>query len=512
MPSPNAKVVPMPDPPSRTPTQAPQSVPTSYFGFLVDKITLVRSTSDHCEGLYVEIDEPGYRALYPLTSSRVAEHLNHLYLAFENDEHICLTDRQRKEALVFLRTRAVLHAVPRPVFKRTAWLPEEEALWIDLSRPDGQCVRVTAAGWTLATPADPLFVRYITQRPLPVPQVTSDGPAAFQRLLPPGITPESAKLLLGTLLGFFLPPNFTASFSYPVLEITGEPGSGKSTLTKAIKMLVDNEVATVAARPAKVDDLFVIGRTSHLLAFDNLDGIRGDLSDAICQATTGSAIVKRRLYTDSEVAILKVHSPFLINGLGQLLQRSDIVDRSISIRLQRITDYDPEAGDHADAALPEAFGYLLDLMSKALANYASISLDNLPRLATVAKLAAAAEPFGCATPFVTLLHRNQAEALVRTDEDHPVIEAVYELLADTPEWRGTYKDLLAVIATKATARSTQSEEWPRTPKKLSLFIAGRLRLFAELGVVIRQGAKQNTGRLVTLSRTDAFRYERPTAT
>lgn len=281
-------------------------------------------------------------------------------------------------------------------------------------------------------------------------------------------------------------------------------GSGKSTLSKAIKVMVDNEASTASRRPNNVDDLYVAAQASHLLAFDNLDHINGNISDAICQATTGGAVVKRKLYTDSEVTILPVHAPFLLNGINPLLERQDIVDRSITIALTRISHYDPNTGNTAADDLPIVLGYILDLMSRALDNYAATELDNVPRLATVATFVAAAEPFGCATPFNILLQLNQSDTLIRTDENHPVIDALMETLTTTPQWHGTYKDLLEHLGGKVSLATAQSLDWPKTPRKLSSFLNRRVRSLRELGIDVVQGARQNIGRLVTLTRTSGF--------
>ncbi|MEQ1672334.1 MAG: hypothetical protein ABL893_15890, partial [Hyphomicrobium sp.] len=445
-------------------------------------------------------------------SPRVADELNLRYEEFTGhdiDEY--LTDTLRRDALSYLKAKAHTHATVRPVYKRLAWVADEQAIYLDLSRPDGACARITHVGWDIVVPKRPMFVRLDSQRPLPHPVPSDDGAAAFARLMPPSMSAEQNKLLLGALMGCLIPSNFAASFSYPVLVVHGDSGSGKSTLTKTIKVLVDNEVATAARRPNNVDDLYVAAQSAHLLAFDNLDNINANISDAICQATTGGAIVKRKLYTDSELTVLPVHAPFLLNGINPLLERQDIVDRSITIPLSRITQYDPNTTGGTSSELPKVLGHILDLMSRALDNYTVTELDNLPRLATVATFVAAAEPFGCSTPFIDLLNLNQRETLICTDEHHPVIDALIETLTVSKAWHGTYKELLAHLASKTSDASSSTPEWPKTPRKLSSFLNHRLRTLRELGIDVVQGARRNNGRLVTLTRLAKFAQDKPSS-
>jgi energy-coupling factor transporter ATP-binding protein EcfA2 len=506
--------VPAPSSEGQTPPAAEPSspAPSNFNQYVLHHLPLVMATGEGCEGLFAEITEPnGAKLLYRLGSARVAEEVLLLHeKAHQHDPEEVFTDRIRKQAIDYLKAKAHHDAVRRLVAKRHTWVADEGAIYLDLSAADGSCARITAEGWEHMVPATPMFARFPTQRPLPVPVHADDGHLALARMTPAGMTPDAMKLFIGAMLGCLIPSNFARSHSYPVIVVRGDQGSGKSTLCKFIKELLDSETAPIASKPAKADDIFVVGQTAHLLSYDNLVNISPGISDAICMATTGSAVVKRRLYSDSDQTILRAHTPFLLNGICPLLQRPDIIDRSISIALTRIEEFDPEAGSDAAANLPKVLGYLLDLMVRALANYPKMQLDGLPRLASLAKFVHAAEPFGsefgCDTDFVTLLRRNQADLLTSVDEHHPVIDAIFELMHTTPVWTGTYKELLAALASKTSTEATHSIEWPRHERKLSPFMHARATMLRELGIVFEQGTKRNNGRMLTLTATSAFTY------
>lgn len=471
--------------------------------YLLHKIVLVRAEADvpDLADLYVQISHGDAPTLVRLNSASFHNHLNRLVDIFTHGAPEAVISRADFDDIQeFLRAKAHRIAKTRPVFKRVAWLPDEEELWIDLSREDGLCVRITSSGWILEAPLAPLFVRFPMQRPLPLPEPSDDGHAAYLRILPPGISDGDAKLLLGAILGCLIPSNFNASFSYPTIIITGEAGSGKSTLSKTIKRLIDNELATVAAKPTKLDDLYVDAQDTHLLSYDNVDFVRGSLSDALCQLTTASAIKKRKFYTDAEKLLLRAHNPIQLNGIHPDIPRQDFLDRSISIHLSRIAHLTPDAVNRTEADLPLVMGYICDLLVRAIANYHTTELSQPTRLSLLAKIATAAQPFGCETPFVDLLAANQREALIATQDNNQVIAALFDLLAKQRVWSGTYKGLLKILTERADEATTRSPEWPASPHRLANLMRTHARLLREQGLEITVGAKTEHGRMVTVHR------------
>jgi hypothetical protein len=65
-----------------------------------------------------------------------------------------------------------------------------------------------------------------------------------------------------------------SSGPYPLLAISGEQGSTKTVLSKLLRALVDPNVAPVRALPREERELMIAANNGHLLAFDNLSGLR----------------------------------------------------------------------------------------------------------------------------------------------------------------------------------------------------------------------------------------------
>jgi energy-coupling factor transporter ATP-binding protein EcfA2 len=480
----------------------------NYLSLFMARTSLFRPLGDEGDEVCCELlRDSGQRVLCRLTDPRLLDHANAIAKLYSNDDLSCyLGQRDLPRLQDFCRSRKREDMPVRSVHKRLAWLPDDEAIWIHLSRPDGLCARICATHWNLERPPHPIFLHGRTQRPLPEPVSSDDGYAALCRMLPP-MSDADIKLLIGALLGMMIPSNANPSFSYPILVITGDPGAGKSTLAKLIKTLLDNEQATTTTRPSKVEDLWVQSQYSHVLSFDNIRTVYDGLSDGMCALTTNAAQTRRSLYTDSSLNILRGHCAIILNGISPALAQQDLLDRAITITLSRSTTFNPDAAP-TDAELPLVLGYLCDLMVRALANYATTTLTGSVRLSLVAKIATAAEPFGCDEPFLDLLLRNQHNALTATREHDPVVDAIYDLMGGTREWRGTYKELLAAIGLMASVSTVTSAEWPKSAHKLSAFCREHTRLMRELHIEITPGPKHNNGRIVTLTRLPAFQYRK----
>lgn len=497
-------------------TASSPSSPTSslrhdvnFLSLFLANTQLIIPFGDEGDELCCELFPGGPRpVLCRVNDPRLLDHVNALAARYSKGDLSCfLGQRDLPWLQDFCRAQKATHAVVRPVHKRLAWVAEDGAIWLDLSRPDGLCVRITRSHWNLEVPLHAMFLHGRTQRPLPEPVSSDDGYAALCRMLPP-MSEEDIKLLIGAILGMLIPSNFTESFSYPVLVITGDPGAGKSTLAKLIKALTDKENTSTSTRPTKVQDLWVQAQYSHVLSYDNIRSVWDGLSDGMCALATGAAHNSRVLYTNNGLSSLRGHCAIILNGINPALAQQDLLDRAITITLSRFETFNPDAAGRTEAELPLVLGYFCDLMVKALANYDTTHLDGSVRLSLVAKIAAAAEPFGCATPFVDLLMRNQRSALVATREHDPVIDALYDLMGSTPEWRGNYKELLAALALKADLSTTSSADWPRSAHKLSAFLRTHTRLIRELDIEITPGPRDNNGRIVTVSRLPAFTYSK----
>jgi transposase len=68
---------------------------------------------------------------------------------------------------------------------------------------------------------------------------------------------------------------------YPIIVLSGEQGSAKSTLSAILRAVLDPNSAPLRALPREDRDLFIAAGNGHVLAFDNVPGVGALAASAI---------------------------------------------------------------------------------------------------------------------------------------------------------------------------------------------------------------------------------------
>ena len=179
---------------------------------------------------------------------------------------------------------------------------------------------------------------------------------------------------------------------HPILGLVAEHGSAKSSTTRCYVSLVDPSVAPLRMCPRDPDQWVTAAAGSYVVALDNVSTIADWFSDSLCRAATGEANVKRQLYTDTSLTVIKFHRVVLINGIDLGGLNGDFADRLLPVDLKRISESerrdeaDLEAGWNKDR--PEIVGGLLDLAARVHQMLPTITVDRMPRMADFAKVLA----------------------------------------------------------------------------------------------------------------------------
>jgi hypothetical protein len=261
-----------------------------------------------------------------------------------------------------------------------------------------------------------------------------------------------------------------------LVVLSGEQGSAKSTFSAVLRALIDPNAAPLRALPRDDRDLFIAANNAHLLVFDNVSGMPGWLSDALCRLATGGGFATRQLYSDQDETIFDACRPVVLNGIEDVVTRPDLADRAIFLNLHPIPEERrrPEADFWAEfnAERPRLLGALLDAMAEGLRRLPETRLPRLPRMADFALWATACEgAFWSLGTFMAAYTTNREEVVATVIEADPVAASVRALVDDRTNWHGTASKLLAALSELAGERTMRSREWPETPRALS----GRLR-------------------------------------
>ena len=113
-------------------------------------------------------------------------------------------------------------------------------------------------------------------------------------------------------------------------------GSGKTTAGRSVKRLWD----PTAPETVRYDPRDFLQKASHcfVVMLDNQSRLSADMSDTLCRLVTGEGDSKRKLYSDDEDVIYSLCRAILLNGINVPTERGDVLDRSLAVELERLSD------------------------------------------------------------------------------------------------------------------------------------------------------------------------------
>jgi hypothetical protein len=210
----------------------------------------------------------GHRESWPIRSKRFRNWLRRCYYQATGSAAGAAPIRS---ALDLLEARAQFDAPERTVSIRVA--EHDGRIYLDLADEHWRAVQIGADGWRVLGCPPVRFRRAPGMLPLPVPE--RGGSIAALRPFLNLPREHDFVLVVAWLLAAFRPTG-----PYPLLAISGEQGSAKTVVSKLLRALVDPNAAPVRALPREERELMIAAHNGHLLAFDNLSGLPGWLSDA----------------------------------------------------------------------------------------------------------------------------------------------------------------------------------------------------------------------------------------
>ncbi len=379
--------------------------------------------------------------------------------------------------------------------------------YLDLADESWRAIKVTRDGWRVVDAPPVRFLRPRGVRALPCPE--QGGALQELRELLNLQDDDDWALALAWLVAALRPTG-----PYPVLALSGEQGSGKTGACKHLRKIIDPNDAELRAEPRDPRDLIIAATNGWCVALDNVSKLDPQLSDSICRLATGGGLATRELYSDAEETIFSACRPVLLNGIGNVARRSDLLDRSIALTLPTI-DEDrrlPEAdlNRRFDDARPRILGALLDAVSAAMKRLPSIRLNKLPRMADFALWAVAAEP-ALGLPdgaFLRAYWANIGSANEAAIEAHPVGPVLLVFMESRETWCGTSGELLESLKCPSTVK----HDWPQSPQALSAVLRRLAPNLRRAGVDVKmpEGRKgRNKSRLIEMQTCREDRPQEP---
>jgi hypothetical protein len=290
-------------------------------------------------------------------------------------------------------------------------------------------------------------------------------------------------MLLAWMLECFRPDT-----AYPVLEVSAEQGSGKSSAQNIIRELIDPNAANLRGKPRNPEDIFVSAHHSLMVSYENLSHLTDDMQDAFCILATGGGVAGRTLHTNYEESVMSAKRPVVMNGIGALATRQDLVDRLISVELLPFADSarktDTELKAMFDECRAEIFTGLLDLFAKALEILPKMQIDKLPRMADFALFGSAVYAArGVAEPekaFMADYMAMRNDAIFRTLDSSPTAAAII-LYLEQHKYGAEFSTAKAALDALSAYKS-DGESFPKSGKGLSEALKRLAPAFRQIGI------------------------------
>ncbi len=401
-------------------------------------------------------------------------------------------------AVNLLEAKALFEGEEHLVHVRVA--EHEGSIFLDLCNAEWHAVQITSQGWTVVDDPPVRFRRSRGMLALPAPE---RGGSADQLRGFLNLDENAWRLVISWLVATLRPRG-----PYPILALFAEQGSGKSTIGRLLRELVDPNAAPLRAEPNDGRDLMIAANNAWCLAYDNLSHVQPWLSDALCRLSTGGGFATRELYTDQDEIIFDSQRPLLLTSIEEVASRSDLLDRCLIVWLPAI----PEDRRRSEAELVDAFrkvrpqilGALLDAVAIALHRLPLIKPSSLPRMADFAIWATAAETaFGWPSgTFVEAYQGNRESANEVALEASVIARPLLDLLEAQSEWNGSAGELLKALEEREGEQARKQAGWPKNPRSLSGHLKRLAPNLREAGWVLVQD-RSSKKRSWSIRRSDA---------
>ncbi len=373
-------------------------------------------------------------------------------------------------------------------------------IYIDLCDAAWRVIEVTATGWHVVENPPVRFRRAKAMLPLPVPV---DGGSVDELRSLINVSDDDWPMVIAWLVAAIRPTG-----PYPLLCLFAEQGSGKSTVARTLRGLVDPNTAPLRSEPREPRDLMISATNAWVIALDNLSNVRPWLSDGLCRLSTGGGFATRELYADAEETIFNAMRPTILTGIEDLCTRGDLLDRALLVNLPRIPQdrRRPESEYWADfrRTSPSILGAIMTAIFSGMKNDKTSKVDRLPRMAHFAIWASACEPALGLQPgeFMATYQGNRDAGNELALEASPIGKGVLDLLTRISHWEGTASELLDAIEHVVDEKTRRLKAWPNSARALSGKVKRLAPNLRELGVDV-EFSRETGGtrrRIITMDR------------
>jgi hypothetical protein len=268
--------------------------------------------------------------------------------------------------------------------------------------------------------------------------------------------------------------------------------------------LIDKCTSQLRTASRNVEDWAVACAGSWVTCLDNVSDLQPWLQDAICRAVTGDGLLRRQLYTDSDVSVLAFKRVIALTSIDPGNLNGDLADRPLTIELERISEDGRISEEDFDTqwrqAHPGALGGLLNVTVDVLRVVPAVRRSGLPRMADFARVLLAVDKVLATAGYDTFAEQAERTAEQVADSESVIVairEHIREHIGESDEsWAGAASELLKLLTPEKPPK-----DWPASPQAMGGRLSRAAPVMRRLGWVVekreRSDEKGSRGWLIT---------------
>jgi putative DNA primase/helicase len=398
-------------------------------------------------------------------------------LIMDTYSHV-ITESALNDVIATVQSIACMNEQKTEIYSRYAYDDVHKTVLADLMQPNGEVVQIWANGYQVITNSKVKFKAPVGLEPLPLPE---HGRIELLREFV-SLDEEQWMLLVAWVVSVIL-----AQKPYPILILEGEQGCGKTTLTSFLVALLDPYKGANRSLPKSERELMISLDKHFLSTFDNISGLKPDMSDVFCKVSTGAAFRTRALHTNDEEMIIELARPIIFNGIDSVASRADFADRAITLHLPVLENENrlshAELMDRFYKQRPKILGGLYAALSHVLGVIGKTKLPFTPRMAQYALVGTCLESYfnWAEGSFLDAYSQHQAHHSAHAIENNPFIGAIVELVKEEP-FHGSASELHLRLNDRFGFNSPKIG-WPQSPRGVSQMLKREIPHMRRVGMI-----------------------------
>ncbi|WP_188113016.1 ATP-binding protein [Mycobacterium simiae] len=366
------------------------------------------------------------------------------------------------------------------------------AVYLDMGESAGRIIEISDGSWKIVATAPVMFRRTKLTGRMPLPHPGNGDLDCLWQFVP--IDEADRPIVLAFLVAAWITPDAP----HPILALLAEQGSAKSSVTRTLVDLIDPSPVPLRKPPRDPDSWVTAAAASWVVALDNLSGSLPQwLSDSLCRASTGDGDVRRALYTDADVAVLKFRRCLVLNGVDLSIDQGDLGERIAAVDLGRISAKrrrtEEDLSTAWDQSRRRAFTGLLDLAAQVHQRLPQVRLDDLPRMADFGRVLQAIDEIHSTCGLQR--YRERMRRLAADTLGHPFIAALID--RDQPVEDRSSAEVLRLVESAAAPDWRRPRDWPKGARSVTGLLTRHAPAMRSEGWLVEHDSGRNK-RNVTL--------------